>query len=101
MDPQSELSDAEEVIRIYKQLHKNPEIGLKQFITTAFIKEYISKIPEAQIIEPEQDTQLQTGLVVTIKSPVNSEQNKNNAFLFRCDIDALPFKEESGVDYCS
>lgn len=29
MDPQSELSDAEEVIRIYKQLHKNPEIGLK------------------------------------------------------------------------
>lgn len=29
MDPQPELSDAEEVIRIYKHLHKNPEIGLK------------------------------------------------------------------------
>lgn len=33
-----------EVISLYKELHQIPEIGLEEYKTSQFIKDYLSKI---------------------------------------------------------
>jgi metal-dependent amidase/aminoacylase/carboxypeptidase family protein len=39
-------------------------------------------------------------VIVLIRA--NNNQDKiSKGYLFRCDIDALKFKEESGLEYCS
>lgn len=46
------------------------------------------------------ETNLKTGLIALIKASKNRDENKK-AYLFRCDIDSLNFKEESGLEYSS
>ena len=85
-----------EVISLYKELHQIPEIGLEEYKTSHYIREYLSKIPGVEFIKSNDDKF--TGAVVILKS---THPNKKPTFLFRCDIDALPITEQSGVSYSS
>lgn len=49
-------------------------------------------------MKEEVITELKTGLIVVVRA---NKENTGEGFLFRADIDALNFKEESGVSFAS
>jgi N-acetyldiaminopimelate deacetylase len=71
-------------------LHQTPELMFEEYNTTKILIENIEKFREIKIHRP-----LDTGLV--------AEYTVNNGdyLLFRADIDALPVKEETGVEFSS
>jgi amidohydrolase len=73
----------------FELFHRRPELGHEEYETTARIREILAGIG-VEI----PDTGLKTGLVACIGagSPVVA---------LRCDIDALPVNEESGLPYAS
>ncbi|MDR2618439.1 MAG: amidohydrolase, partial [Treponema sp.] len=73
----------------FEWFHRHPELGHEEIETTAKIREILEGIG-VEIM----DTGLKTGLVARIGSgrPVTA---------LRCDIDALPITEESGLPYTS
>ena len=73
-----------------QHMHANPEIGLKEFKTSAFIKQ---KLDEMHITYQEF---ADTGVVATL-----TKGTGNRAIGFRADIDALPMPEESDIAYKS
>lgn len=74
---------------VRRRIHAHPEISENEFETTAFLKEYISKLG-IHILE----TDLPTGFIAEIGQgePV---------IALRADIDALPIKEKNAFDYAS
>lgn len=85
----AELRD--EIISIRRTLHANPEIGNKEYGTSAFIKAYLKKcgLEVAQVLE--------TGLVATLKLG----DGNGPVIALRADMDALPVQEETGLEYAS
>ncbi|GHU66776.1 hydrolase [Spirochaetia bacterium] len=75
----------------FRWFHRHPERGFKENLTTARIKEILTQLG----IEIA-DTGLKTGLVGIIRG-----KHKGRVVALRADIDALPIKEESGLDYAS
>lgn len=84
------MLDKEELIKIRRDLHKIPEIGTKEFKTSAYIK---SKLDEFGIFYKEC---YNTGVIGII----NPEKSKKT-ILLRADIDALPQDEKTGLDFSS
>ena len=80
------IADAKE---IFYRLHRYPELSGEEFGTT----EYLKRVLAAHNI-PVYPLPLSTGLVAHIGLG-------NPVIAFRCDIDALPIQEESGLDYSS
>ena len=76
---------------IFKHLHKHPELSFKEFETTAFIKSILQK--EGIEILP-LNLKSGTGVLARIKGAFPGPN-----IGFRCDIDALPILEKSGVPY--
>ncbi len=74
-----------------RQLHRNPELSLKEYGTTEFIKSQLR-----QMGIPVLNVPLETGAVAVIEGngpgPVSA---------IRADIDALPVEEETGKSYAS
>lgn len=85
----SNLED--ELIKVFKYLHKNPELSNEEFKTTDYIKKLL-KNAEIEIL----DTNLKTGVIARI-----SGNDKGPVVAVRCDIDALPIEEETTLDYKS
>ncbi len=81
----------EELRQIRRDLHKIPELGLKEYKTSAYIRE---KLEGFGITELE--TWLETGVVAVIRGKGNKE-----AVAFRADMDALPVTEQTGCDFTS
>lgn len=79
-----------ELVNLFRDFHQNPELSGQEYKTTAKIR----SILEAAGIEI-LDLPLKTGLVARIGS------NKGKPIALRCDIDALPIHEESGLSYAS
>ena len=79
----------EKLAKVRHQIHAHPEISEKEFETTAFLKDYISKLG-IRILE----TDLPTGFIAEIG------QGKPVVAL-RADIDALPIVERNTFDYAS
>lgn len=72
-------------------LHEKPELANEEFETTNIIKKLLAKV-EIDVL----DLPLETGLVAEIKG------NPNGPIVaIRCDIDALPIKEKTGLPYKS
>lgn len=81
----------EELRQIRRDLHKIPELGLKEYKTSAYIRE---KLEGFGITELE--TWLETGVVAVIRG-----KGKKEAVAFRADMDALPVTEQTGCDFTS
>ena len=81
-----------EIIEIRRDIHKHPEIGRKEFRTTALIKEKLKEygVDEIKSLMP-------TGAVALIKG----ETAADVCIALRTDIDALPVQEETGLPYSS
>lgn len=84
------MLNKEELIKIRRDLHKIPEIGTKEFKTSAYIK---AKLDEFGISYKEC---YNTGVIGVI----NPEKN-NKTILLRADIDALRQDEKTGLDFSS
>lgn len=81
----------EKLIEYFKWFHKNPELSYEEYATTEKIKEILNK--EGVEILPYT---LETGLVAIIRGA-----KKGPIQALRCDIDALPIREETGLSYAS
>ena len=77
-----------ELIEIRRCLHRNPETGNNLPKTKAFVCEQLKNIGF-------ECKELGGGLVAKM------DNGKNKTILLRADMDALPMKEESGLDFAS
>ena len=75
----------------FEWFHSHPELGFKEYETTKRIKEILQE----ENIE-EVPLNLETGALAVIRGKKDGSNR-----LFRADIDALPIKEESNLDYAS
>ncbi|KXT74027.1 Aminoacylase/N-acyl-L-amino acid amidohydrolase/hippurate hydrolase [Streptococcus sp. DD10] len=84
-----ETSLFEKLVKIRHHLHQYPELSNQEYLTTAFLREYLENL-NVRILE----TNLKTGLIAEIGqgSPV---------IALRADIDALPIIERTGLPYAS
>jgi hippurate hydrolase len=83
----AQLSDLQE---LYKHLHRNPELSLQEFRTSARLAQELSKL----------------GFTVTSKVGGTGvvgvlENGKGPTVLVRTDMDALPVTEKTGLEYAS
>ena len=72
-------------------LHRHPEIAEKEFVTSAHIKEELTKYGISW-----RPCGLQTGVLATIQGAKSGK-----TILLRADMDALPVTEETGFEYAS
>ncbi|MDG5852688.1 amidohydrolase [Clostridium beijerinckii] len=81
----------DELIEVYRKLHENPELSNEEYKTTQRIKDLLKRA-DIDIL----DLPLDTGLVAQVKGNPNGP-----VVAIRCDIDALPIKEETSLCYKS
>lgn len=81
----------EELRQIRRDLHKIPELGLKEYKTSAYIREKLTSFGITEL-----ETWLETGVVAVIRG-----KGKKEAVAFRADMDALPVTEQTGCDFTS
>ena len=75
-----------------RDLHRNPELGYKEFRTT---KKIADELQLLQIPFECGPANMKTGVVATLK------KGEGRTILLRADIDALPMTETSGVGFAS
>ena len=78
-----------EMVKIRRKIHMNPELGDEEFETSKTIKEFLNN----NGIEYEEI--INTGIVATIYN------GEGKTVATRADIDALPIFEENEVEYKS
>src|SRR5688572_4829307 len=84
------------VIADRRYLHQNPELGMQEFKTSAFVVERLRALQ----VESIRTGIANTGVTALIhgRKPVSGPAK---AALIRADMDALPILEENDVDYKS
>ena len=92
----------DEVLTIYHELHRIPELSLQEYKTTKYIKEQLKKMS----IEPLSLDE--TGCVAYIGPEPAEDQKEGGAggrrirtIALRADIDGLPVKEETNCSFAS
>lgn len=80
-----------EMTAIRRKIHQNPEIGFDLPQTTALVTE---KLTEYGIRSTKVGKE-------GISAVLGSEARGGKTFLLRADMDALPMKEQSGLEYAS
>ena len=85
-------STFDEIVKIRRHIHKNPELSFKEHKTSTYIKSVLTSWG----IDYSEDI-ADTGIVVLLEG--NNPSSKTLAL--RADFDALPITEENEVDYCS
>lgn len=80
----------EEIVTWRRRLHRTPELGLFLPRTRGYIKERLREFRVRYTTYEDN-----SGIVVLLGKP------GKKVLALRADIDALPIKEESGVDYAS
>ncbi|WP_310605610.1 amidohydrolase [Anaerosporobacter sp.] len=88
---QKEKSILANIKNDFEWLHENPELAYEEYNTTEYIKEQLLKENITVL-----DLHLETGLVAQIDGG-----QEGSTIALRCDIDALPIQEESGLEYAS
>lgn len=79
------------LIKVRRDLHKTPELGMEEFITRDKIKKYLDEIG-IEYSESKKHTGI-TGIILN--------ESANMTIALRADIDALPIEEKSQCDYKS
>jgi hippurate hydrolase len=96
MIPQQFIADAEmllpELVALRRDIHREPELGLHNPLTLAKIKAALAGLPLELREGPST-----TGLVATLRGGGGNSRT----VLLRGDMDALPLKEDTGLDYGS
>ncbi|WP_175988675.1 N-acetyldiaminopimelate deacetylase [Bacillus sp. Marseille-Q1617] len=77
---------------IRRDLHKIPELGYQEYKTQKYLMDYISSLPSHRY----EIKKWKTGLFVKIAGT-----NPTRIIGYRADIDGLPIKEETGLEYSS
>ena len=91
MDIQNMCSDIKDwIVKVRRNLHKTPELGLKEFETKNKIKKYLDEIG-IDYIEYQNTT--------AIVAQINNNFEKTVAL--RADIDGLPISEDLNLEYKS
>lgn len=81
----------EELLRLRRHFHQYPELGLEEFKTSAFIRDYLENLGyEVSLVEP-------TGLVA--EHPAFYDRKRK--VVLRAEMDGLPIQEKTGVSYAS
>lgn len=80
----------EELIKIRRELHQIPEIGLKEFKTHDYLIAVLNSLPQEHLEIKTKDT----AIIVTVKG-----KNPRKTIAWRTDIDGLPIKEETGFPF--
>lgn len=81
-----------DIIETYKYLHTIPELGHKEFKTSAFLIEELKKAG----LEVEEKVDGTTGIIATLRG-----SEPGITFALRADMDALPIQEETGLPFSS
>lgn len=82
----------DEIIAWRHHFHRHPELSFKEFETTRFIVEKLREFGYSDI--QTGFGPLQTGVMTSIGTG-------EKCLALRADIDALPVKENTGLEYCS
>ncbi|SCJ72417.1 Uncharacterized hydrolase YxeP [uncultured Clostridium sp.] len=94
MDFKSEvISIRDEIIKLRRNFHMNPELGFEEYETSKVIKEYLDKEGISY------KSYAKTGICGIIRG--NLEENKDRVIGLRSDIDALPIEENNKCEYMS
>ena len=81
----------EELLELRRHFHRHPELALKEFETSAYIRRYLEKLGyEITTVEP-------TGLIAELPELKNREK----LAVLRAEMDALPIQEQTGFSYAS
>jgi len=78
------------LIEVFRWLHRHPELALKEYNTTAYLRNELLKNGVRLL-----DMELETGLIAVVGS------GEGPVVALRADIDALPIEEQSGLEYAS
>lgn len=81
----------EKLAEYFEWFHRHPELSYEEFGTTVKIREILEE-SGIEILPYE----LETGLIAIIRG-----EKEGPVQALRCDIDALPVKEETGLSYAS
>jgi amidohydrolase len=81
-----------EFIEWRRRIHSDPELGFKEFRTTEFIRQKL----ESWGIETRPNGD-KTGVIGTLKGGLPGKKT----IALRCDIDALPITEKTGLPFAS
>lgn len=84
------------LIESFEWFHRHPELPYEEVETTRKIRELLTKAGVELLPCP-----LATGLVAVVRGGGQPAEGGNRTIALRCDIDALPITEESGVPYLS
>ena len=78
------------LIDIFQWLHRHPELAMKEYKTTEFLRKVLLDNGVCLL-----DTKLETGLIAVIGT------GKQPVIALRADIDALPIQEQTALPYAS
>lgn len=82
----------EEIIRLRKELHRNPELAGNEKDTSERIKNFISRFNPDEII---------SGISGNGIAFIFNGKKKGKTILFRSELDALPISEQNNLEYKS
>ena len=84
-----------ELIEIRRHFHRHPELGLQEFETSAFIRDYLEKLGyRLRVVEP-------TGLIAEHPCQDTDAFAGRKKVVLRAEMDALPIQEQTGLSYTS
>lgn len=87
-----ELFDKQQIINLRHELHQNPELSDNEFLTAGIIANFLSHYKPSEIIR---------GIGGNGIACVFNGEKEGPSVMFRCDMDALPIKEENDFEYKS
>lgn len=84
----------DEIVEIRRAIHKYPEQGNQEYKTSALVKDRLKRYGVDEIITPTS-----TGVIAVIKG--KKTRGNGKVVGLRCDMDALPVTEQTGLSYSS
>jgi amidohydrolase len=85
------LEITEKIISIRRLLHKNPELGFEEFVTSSILSDFLQDI----------GLEVKTGWAKTGLTALLSGNGPGKTLAIRADIDALPITELNTFEYIS
>ena len=85
----------EKLTQIYKNLHQIPELALQEFETKRYLMQVIAQMDQS-FLEIKELKELPTALLVKVNGSAPTKM-----IGYRCDIDALPVSEKTGLEFSS
>lgn len=96
MDRQDHGKLEQYLIGQFEWFHRHPELSYEEVDTTAKIRELLTEAGIEILPYP-----LATGLVAAVRGSKEAVDGTEHTIALRCDIDALPIVEETGISYAS